>query len=305
MRVTNFAQQNFMFAQIQSLQGRTAEQNIAITSGKSAQRYSGIAAESKRLVSIEATHVRITRYSDNNKLVDQRLQTMESSVSQLVDLASSFRTELVGALNSNNATVSGIDTKAGNLLEQVAGILNIEFDGRYLFSGSKTNTKPVDLNATGFVVPPSTYPSSADTNYYQGDGNTLATQAGPDLSLSYGLRANEQAFEKLVRSLNLVSTAVVAPNPDTARLNEGLRLAEEAVTELTQTVSRIGVSRSAIDTANKGHEETLLYAEQTIGEIANTDLAKAITILSGDRASLEASFAALAQMRSISLINFL
>lgn len=305
MRVTDFAQQNFIFAQIQALQSRAAEQNIAITSGKVTQRYSGISSESRRLVSIEATHVRITRFVSNNELVDQRLQTMESSVSQLVDIASSFRTELVGALNSNNATVSGIDTKAADLLQQAAGILNIDFDGRYLFAGSKTNTTPVDLTATGFVVPPSTYPSSADTNYYLGDNTTLAAQAGPDLSLSYGIRADESAFEKLIRSLNLVSTAVVAPNPDTARLNEGLRLAEEAVTELAQVVSRIGVTRSAIDTANKGHQETLLYAEESIGEIANTDLAKAITILTGDRASLEASFATLAQMRSISLINFL
>lgn len=305
MRVTDFAQQNFILAQIQMVQGRTAEQNIAITSGKTATRYAGISADSRRLVSIEATHVRITRYTENNQLIDQRLQTMESSVSQLVDIASNFRTLLVGALNSNNATVSGIDLEAGNLLQQVAGILNVDFDGRYLFAGSKTDTKPVDLTAAGFVTPPATYPSAVETDYYLGDANTLTTQAGPDLNLSYGIRANESAFEKLIRSLHLVSTAVVAPNPDTARLSEGLRLAEEAITELSQVVSRIGVARGAIDTANKGHSETLLYAEQTIGEIGNTDLTKAITILSGDRASLEASFATLAQMRTISLINFL
>jgi len=305
MRVTNFAQQNFIFAQVQAIQSRNADQNIAITSGKTAQRYSGIASDSGRLVSIEATHVRITRYIENNQLIDQRLQTMESSVSQLVDIASSFRTLLVGSLNANNATVSGIDVEAANLMQQVAGILNTDFDGRYLFAGSKTNTRPVDLNAAGFVVPPAVYPSAVETDYYVGDGNTLATQAGPDLSLSYGIRANESAFEKLIRSLHLVSTAIVAPVPDAARLNEGLRLAEEAVSELAQVVSRIGVARSAIDTANKGHEETLLYAEQTIGEIGNTDLAKAMTILTGDRAALEASFATLAQMRTISLLNFL
>lgn len=305
MRVTNFAQQNYMFSQVQALQSRNVDQNIAITSGKTSQRYSGIASESMRLVSIQATHVRITRYADNNMLIDQRLQTMESSVSQLVDIASSLRTMLVGSLNANNASVSGIDVEAANLMQQVAGILNTDFDGRYLFAGSKTNTQPVDLNDAGFVVPPSTYPSSADTNYYQGDAITLTTQAGPDLNLSYGLRANEAAFEKLIRSLNLVSTAIVSPVPDAARLNEGLRLAEEAVSELAQMVSRIGVARNAIDTANKGHQETLLYAERTIGEIGNTDITEAITILTGDRASLEASFAVLAQMRSISLLNFL
>ena len=305
MRVTNFAQQNFILSQIQSVQSRAADQNIAITTGLKAQRFSGIANESKRLVSIEATHLRITRYTENNNLVDQRLQTMETSVSQLGDLASDFRTQLVGSLNSNNASVSGIALEAGNLMQQVAGILNTDFDGRYLFAGSKTNTKPVDLNAVGFVVPPSTYPSSADTNYYLGDGATLAAQAGPDLSLDYGVRADEQAFEKLIRSLHLVSTAVVAPNPDTARLNEGLRLAEEAVTELSQVVSRIGVARGAIETANEGHDETLLYAEQTIGDLENTDLTKAITLLSGDQSSLEASFATLGQLRSVSLLNFL
>lgn len=305
MRVTNFAQQNYMFAQVQALQSRNVDQNIAITSGKTSQRYSGIASESKRLVSIQATHVRITRYADNNMLIDQRLQTMESSVSQLVDIASSLRSLLVGSLNVDNASVSGIDVEAANLMQQVAGILNTDFDGRYLFAGSKTNTQPVDLTDAGFVVPPATYPSSANTNYYQGDDNTLATQAGPDLNLSYGMRANEAAFEKLIRSLHLVSTAIVSPVPDRARLNEGLRLAEEAVSELAQMVSRIGVARSAIDTANKGHQETLLYAERTIGEIGNTDITEAITILTGDRASLEASFAVLAQMRSISLLNFL
>ena len=305
MRVTNFAQQNFIFAQVQAIQSRNVDQNIAITSGKTAQRYSGIASDSKRLVSIEATHVRITRFIQNNQLIDQRLQTMESSVSQLIDIATSFRTQLVGSLNANNATVSGVNVEATNLMQQVAGILNTDFDGRYLFAGSKTNIKPVDLAAGGFVVPPSTYPSTADTNYYLGDDNTLAAQAGPDLNLSYGVRANESAFEKLIRSLHLVSTAIVSPTPDAARLNDGLRLVEEAITELTQVVSGIGITRSAIDTANKGHEETLLYAEQTIGEIGDTDLAKAITILTGDRAALEASFATLAQMRTISLLNFL
>ncbi|MHA1538480.1 MAG: flagellin N-terminal helical domain-containing protein [Alphaproteobacteria bacterium] len=305
MRVTDFAQQNFIFAQIQATQGRTAEQNIAITTGRTAQRYSGIANDAKRLVSIEATHVRISRYSENNQIIDTRLQTTETAVGQLVDLASSFRTQLVGALNNNNASVSGIDIEASNLLQQVAGILNTDFDGRYLFAGSKTNTQPVDLAAAGFGAPPSTYPSSANTSYYLGNDDVLAAQAGPDLSLDYGIRANEAAFEKFLRSLKLVSSAIVSPVADQARLNEGLRLAEEAVSELALVVSRIGVTRSAIETANKGHSDTLLYAEQTIGDIANTDLAKAITILSGDRASLEASFATLAQMRTISLINFL
>ena len=305
MRVTTLAQQTFTLAQIQSLQSRIADQNIAITSGKTAQRYSGIAEEAKRLVSLEATHVQLTGFVTNNNLVDQSLQSMESSMSQLVDIANDFRTALIESLNSNNAASSGIDIEAQNLLQQVASMLNTEFDGRYLFAGSKTDTAPVDLNDPGFLPPPAVYPGTADTSYYQGDQETLSARASADLTISYGVRADEAAVEKLVRAIHLTATATVSPVPDTARLNESLRLMAEVIDELPLVVSRIGVARASLEIANAGHDETLLYAEQTIGELANTNLTEAITFLSADRSTLEASFATLAQMSSISLLRFL
>jgi flagellar hook-associated protein 3 FlgL len=305
MRVTALAQQQFSLQQIQKLQERIANQNIAITSGVTAQRYSGVSEESKRLVNLEASHTQINRFMQNNTIVDQRLQTMETNVSQLGEIASTIRTELVSALNEGNAPVSGIDTLAQNLLDQVSSILNVSFDGRFLFSGSMTNTAPVDLNDPMFVVPPATYPSTADLNYYQGDQDILSVRADVDLTVNYGVTAADPAIEKLIRTLHLVSTAIVAPNPDTARLSDALDLAEQAANEIPLIVSQIGAARKTLETANAVHSETMLYTEQTIGDLQNTDLAEAITLLSADQSSLEASFATLAQMRSISLLNFL
>ena len=82
-------------------------------------------------------------------------------------------------------------------------------------------------------------------------------------------------------------------------------MVEEAVKELPDVVSRIGAARASLETASATHAETLLYTEQGIGEIANTDLAGAITLLSADQTTLEASFAALAQIGRVSLLNFL
>lgn len=305
MRVTALAQQQFTLDQIKNLQGRIAQKNISITSGVNAQRYSGISENSKRLVNLEATHVALSRFSQNNTIIDQRLQTMETNVSQLGEIASDFRTQLISAINAGNAPVSGIDVLAQNLIAQVSSILNVSVDGRFLFSGSKTNTAPVDLNDAGFLVPPSTYPSTADVNYYQGDQQILSIRADTDLTINYGVTADDPAIEKLIRTLHLVSTAVVAPVPDLARLQEALRLGEEAANELPLIVAGIGAARKGLETANAVHAETLLYTEQTIGDLANTDLAEAITLLTADQSSLEASFAALAQMRSISLLNFL
>lgn len=305
MRVTALAQQQFALDQIKKLQTRMADQNISITSGVTSQRYSGVAEESKRLVNLEATHTQLSRFVQNNTIVDQRLQTMETNVSQLGEIASEIRTQLVSALNSGNAPVSGIDVLAQNLLDQVSSILNVSFDGRFLFSGSMTNTAPVDLTDPMFVVPPSVYPSTPDLNYYQGDQQILSVRADTDLTVDYGVTAADPAIEKLVRTLHLVSTAITSPVPDTARLQEALSVAEEAANEIPLVVSRIGAARKSLETANSVHNETILYTEQTIGDLQNTDLAKAITLLSADQSSLEASFATLAQMRSISLLNYL
>jgi len=305
MRVTALAQQQFTLSHIQDLQGRIATRNISITSGRTAQRYSEIAEESKRLVNLESAHVELTRYVANNQQVEQRLQVMETNSSQLVDIAAEIRTQLVSAINQGNAPSSGIDVLAQNLLEQVSSVLNVNLDGRYLFSGTKTNTPPVDLTDPAFIVPLATYPSTADANYYQGDQQVLSVRADVDLTVNYGVTADDPAIEKLVRSLHLVSTTVVGPNPDIARLNEALRLAEEAVNELPDILTRIGAAGASLSMASAAHNETLLYTEESISNIANTDLAEAITLLSADRATLEASFAALAQMRSISLLNFL
>jgi len=305
MRVTALAQQQFSLDQIKNLQGRIAEKNIAITSGVNAQRYSGISEDSKRLVNLEATHVELTRFMGNNTIIDQRLQTMETNVSQLGDIASDIRTQLVSAINAGNAPVSGIDVLAQNMIDQVSSILNVSFDGRFLFSGSMTNTPPVDLNDAAFLTPPGAYPSTADTTYYQGDQQILSIRADVDLTVNYGVTADHPAIEKLIRTLHLVATATVAPVPDLARLNEALAVAEEAARELPLVVAGIGSARKSLETANAIHSETLLYTEQTIGDLANTDLAEAITLLTADQSSLEASFATLAQMRSISLLNYL
>lgn len=305
MRVSSFAQHNLLMSQVQNLQGRIADTNISISTGRNAQRYAGIHTEAKKLLSLQASWSQITQFNTNINLVDSRLQAMETSVSNLIEIASNFRTRLLQGLNLNNASDMGIDAEAQNLLEQVASELNVQFDGRYLFAGSRTDVAPVDINDPTFLTPPAVYPSTADTNYYQGDGKTLTARIGSDQTSNYGINADASGFEKLIRALHLVSTATLSPTVDTARLSEALDVITQSITEISIIQSGIGVSRAELESATKMHEETLLYTEQLSTEISDTDIAGAITRLSNDRTTLEASFAAIAQITQTTLLNYL
>lgn len=302
-RVTTAAQHDLMMSNIRALQQRVADTMIQASSGKVSQQYSGVAADSKRLVGFEATDASLTQYIASNNLVDQRLQTMETNTSQIMDIASQLKTLLVQATSSGNAQNMGLDSTAQQLFDQVGALFNVKVDGRYLFSGSATDTQPVDL--TALAAPPSTYPSTADTSYYQGDNVTLSTKAGPNLDISYGVRADEGGYEELIRSLNLVKTAVLSPNPDIARLNEALDVVNKAIQDIPNITAKIGAARAGLTNANSAHTEAQQYVEQNITGITDVDVTEAITRLSADQTNLQASYATIAQLGNVSLLNYL
>lgn len=302
-RVATSAQQELLMTNIRALQARVADTMIQASSGKVSQQYSGIAPDAKRLVGLEATDASLNQYVANNTLIDQRLQSMETNTSQAMDIASQLKSLLVQATSTGNAQNMGLDATARTLLDQVGSLLNVKLDGRYLFAGSATDTAPVDL--TALAAPPSTYPSTADTSYYNGDGVTLSTKAGPNLDIDYGVKADEPGFEELIRSLKLVSTAVLSPNPDMTRLNEALDVVNSAIQDIPNITARIGAARAGLTTANAAHGEAQQYVEQNITGIANVDVTDAITRLSADQTNLQASYATIAQLSNVSLLNYL
>jgi len=302
-RVATSAQQELLMTNIRALQSRVADTMIQASSGKVSQQYSGVAPDAKRLVGLEATDAALSQYVANNTLVDQRLQSMETNTSQAMDIASQLKSLLVQATSSGNAQNMGLDSTAQALLNQVGSLLNVKLDGRYLFAGSATNSAPVDL--TALAAPPSTYPSTADTSYYLGDNVTLSTKAGPNLDINYGVKADEPGFEELIRSLKLVSTAVLSPNPDMTRLNEALDVVNQAIQDIPNITSKIGAARAGLTTANAAHNEAQQYVEQNITGIANVDVTDAITRLSADQTNLQASYATIAQLSNVSLLNYL
>ena len=58
-----------------------------------------------------------------------------------------------------------------HLLEQAVGDLNVDFAGRYLFSGTRTDTAPVELD------PAFAGSGGPDDTYYQGDAVALSVRA--------------------------------------------------------------------------------------------------------------------------------
>jgi flagellar hook-associated protein 3 FlgL len=321
-RVSNFALNNFLQSQTLDVQERLADLRIQASSGQKAQTYSGIAADAHHLISLKVAQDQTAQYVKTNQSIDSRLTSMESSVSDIFKAATDFRTLLLNAENNNNAGDLAIDTEAGNFRQQVANLLNVQVDGRYLFAGSRTDTKPVDLN--GWTVPPTLTPPltlplpTYTADYYKGDSQVMSAQIDTSLSIDYGVTADNPAFEYLLRAAYYIQSA--GPTPSQDELDTALSLVNTAlgteagnatrgVQPLTKDIADIqaliGTSRSSIDEANSRHSDFSTYLTQNIADLQTVDVAQTLTDVSSYTTQLQASYMTLTQISQLSLLNYL
>ncbi len=300
-RVADIAQHARVLGFIGSAQSRVNELQTQIGSGYKSQVYEGISRDAERLVSLEATHSRTTQYVKNNETVERRLQTMETNISHIFDVITSYKTLLVDALNAQNSAELNMTVRAQEMLNQISSLLNVSEEGRFLFAGSMTNVPPVDLTSLPptYVIPTANGASSA---YYQGNSQVLSVRAGDNFDVNYGIAADALGFEQAIRALDVVIKGI--PN-DPATLNHALAIASDALDNVANLRTQIAAVATTLDQVNRKHDEFMLFTEQTIGEIENVDIAEAFSLMNVATVTLEASFMTLSRLSQLSLLNFL
>jgi flagellar hook-associated protein 3 FlgL len=304
-RVSDLGQSQLIKSYIADTQARLQATQIQVSTGQKAQRYAGLADDAGTVVNLESANARIQQYLANNKIVNARLNAMDTTLSQLTDIASKLKTLLVNATSGANASQMGLSQQASNLLTQAAGLLNAKFGNAYLFGGTRTDVPPVDLSATGYSAPGPTYPSNPDTGYYQGDSTKLVARAGDNFDVTYGVTANQGGFEELIRSLQLTATATVSPTIDTARLNDALATVNNAIQDLPTIRAGIGAASNAIDQANTEHNTLSTYLEQNITDLKAVDVPAALTQLSSDQTLLQAAYTTVVRLSGLSLASYM
>jgi flagellar hook-associated protein 3 FlgL len=185
----------------------------------------------------------------------------------------------------------------------LANALNTEISGRTLFSGSATQTRPVDLTAAGFGGQTFTAPgpSIANTNYYQGNNFIQSVEAIDGFPVNYGVTADNSAFEKAIRAYDLIITN---PNdPDTQA--EALRLLQESADEMAVVQASLSQRAQTLDQQLEDNLEQLNLLDNQIVNIREVDVAEATVALKQLETQLEASYTVTATLLNLKLSDFI
>lgn len=304
VRIANYAQNQTLKNNIAATQNSVNNTALQVSSGKVAQDYSGIATRALEIKLFEEDRRLREQYSQNISVARTRMQSMDSRLENLSNLAIQLLGQIQSALNGNNIKEVSFETSAQSYRAEIVGILNAQQEGRYLFSGNQTDVLPVDI-ADPDYAPQAGLPNTfdPDSRYFQADSTKLSLRVADNVELQYGITADDPAFEKMLRTVSYMEYA--GRNNDVSVLKQGFSVLQNALDGLSDLRSTLGAGLDVLNRTEKSHKDFNTYAANTISAIEDVDVAAATSRLSFDQVQLQASYISLKRITSLNLLDFI
>ena len=307
-RVTNLSSSRLINSLILKSQERINEQQIRLTTQQKSQDYLGIGDDASRLLTVESSLRRIDQFVKNNAFIDMRMETMLNSMDAVGDILKEVRTLVRDVLE--DGTLEGIDKNDFTeiKMDQLEGFLNVKMNGRFLFSGTKTDTQPVNA---GDLADAPTFDADGVTTtaepsfFYQGDDNQVKARIDEGVTLEYGVKANDEGFEKLIRAIILVKSTDLTDANVLGKFQHALNLLNESADNIAAVELNTGVRFQQLASTTRSLKDTKSILDGVVDEIERADTFEAVSILNQVQTQLEASYATAVRVSTLSLTRFL
>jgi flagellar hook-associated protein 3 FlgL len=301
MRVATFPVREQMVAGAMRTESLMANAELQESSGVTSVDYGGLGQTSRQVINLEITVSRSQSYIDAATSTDNKVQVMSSAMTSMTDLLTDLRSDLTAASGSGGTADPAVLTEQGQqMMQSMVSLLNTQYVGSYLFGGSNTTSPPVDITDPGFT--PATTPSTPNTAYYQGDDQIASTRVSDSQVVAYGVTADNPAFEKAMRALNIVANN--SPLSSDA-LKEALTLTTDALTAVASVQAGVGLASGTLQSASAFQTDYQGFAKTLGTDLTGVDVAAVTAQMSNYQAQLTASFSAISTIEGLNLASFL
>jgi len=266
-----------------------------VSSGQKLNTLSDNPAAAATLVTLRMELSSDTQYLQNISSLTGSLNVADSALSSVVEALTSAQTVGVegtsGTLNSGN--LQALAQQIQGIQQEILGLANTSYDGKYLFAGTATTTQPyvADANAASGVA-------------YQGDDNSNSVEISPGQAMPTSLPGSQifsNATTNVFQSLQDLYTALSTNTNISA-----------AVTEVQNALSYVSTQQTfygnSVDRLN--NTQTFLTQEETQlteteGNALDVDMAAAVTDLTQTETAQQALVEAGGQISQLNLFNYL
>jgi flagellar hook-associated protein 3 FlgL len=229
------------------------------------------------------------------------LNTSDTALGQMSDALARVRELLVqgGTDTAGPAARAAMADEIDQLAESVKQEANVQYGGRYIFSGTATDTAPYVLGGT---------------DRYQGDAGTITRAIGPGVEIPINadvrtLLGDGQAARdaKLLNALRDISDHLRGSTPadaDALRTTDLQRL-DAGLDTLNGIRADVGARTNRLATAASRLSGLQLNTTQLLSDTEDADMAATITQYTTQQAAYSAALKAGANIVQSSLLDFL
>ncbi|ODM84229.1 flagellin [Bradyrhizobium elkanii] len=299
MRVATFAQSDQMISSALRVQAVMANEQVQESSGLQSEDFGGYGSGAGRVINLQVSVTRAQSYIDASQLADNKVQVMYSAVGSVADIITQLRTQLSAATTGSSTATASVINYAQQAMAQMQGLLDTQYDGEYVFSGARTDTAPADLSSFGTGTGSLT---TSDTSYYKGDSEIASVRVSDSQSISYGITADNPAFEQVMRLLKFVGNS---SNLSSSDVSQALDLASDALDATSTVQAKLSTAASQIETASTNQSDYQNFAKTLSTDLTSVDVAAVTAQLSTYQAQLTASYSAISKIQSMNLASYL
>jgi flagellar hook-associated protein 3 FlgL len=303
MRIATSQFQATMNRGLQDNQSHLAQITAQMASGNKIQLPSDDPVTNVRLSRLTREEAIVGQYRDNIASVKIRLDKNETFLSSITNDITESHDQLVWASDGGNS-----DADLGSMVNTMSSLRDSIFysanekdqEGRYVFSGTLTNTPAISYDATAPIG--SRYTFTGNTNQQKVVvGNGIAQTANVDLS----------GLETLLNQMDTTVAELSAPgvSPSTPSLQAALKAnmdgAEAALDQVSGKIADLGGAQNIMSTLDGNHANVSLSNQNALLDLGQLDYGDAATQLNGYNLALQSSYKAYSKISNLSLFNIL
>ncbi|NOS73432.1 MAG: flagellar hook-associated protein FlgL [Methyloglobulus sp.] len=309
MRIsTSWANQSSVNAMLDQ-QSRLQQTQMQISTGKKILTPSDDPVAAAHIIDLNQTLKQTEQYQSNINYARDRL-TMEEGVLQgATDILQRIYELGIQGLSDTNTPTSrnAAAVEMESLNKQLVNLANTKnANGEYMFSGFKSNTQPFSKDASN----PGAYVYSGDVNTrpIQIDAVSQVADGDPGSSV-FGIPTGASpatvplpgAIANVFEAIDKFATDLRANAPTKASLDDISKSLDKIVTVRASVGTRLNV----LDRQETINSDAILNTRTILSNTEDLDYAEAITKLTQQSASVQAAQQTFAQVKKLSLFNYL
>jgi flagellar hook-associated protein 3 FlgL len=300
MRISTYALHQSTLRDATRLQFDLSQMQGQLSSGLKSRTYSGIAPQAEQYLVLESKLSKIEAYKQNNKLVESRMANTNTVLGQVIETASNLRNLISQRITTGNTPSLPFAQQLESTWQALRSQLNISVEGRFLFSGTRTDVPPIDPE---LAFPSLVTSGVPDDSYYQGSSEDVTARADDNIEFPYNVRANQPGFQKIMAALVIAKEN--DPNQTTEQLQDAMELLNGAISEVNGLQASVNANIVTLDQITERQTALSTYWKGVRDDISNTDLVGVSTQVAINEGILQASFQAFARINSLRLSDFL